>query len=318
MRNRTFVYQTDKANFENLKEIESTYHIFGNTDGITHGLVQFSYGKTITAAEKKINYPVKVSEDTVKTINEIKNMNSFWESGNPPKKGRVSEKETKEINIMYKLLLKQNKKLINMLTQDKTILIQQNTLLQESNTELNKAIQQVSQINTVAHPQTVNNTDNSRNKKITNINLFLNTECKDAITLLEFVKQIEITDADVLRIKQHGYAESVTKLIQNALKEYDLHNRPIHCSDVKREILHVKDDEGWKKETPQGESTNIDKAFRHISSKQNKKVVDYYKDVSIESEEKMGMMHIIAKATGSENEKSKKKVIKNIIDSIHI
>jgi len=168
--------------------------------------------------------------------------------------------------------------------------------------------------------QTINNgdTDNSVNKKITNINLFLNTECKDAITLSEFVKQIVITDDDVLQIKERGYAESVTKLLQNALKEYDIHNRPIHCSDVKREVLHVKDDEGWKKETPQGESTNIDKAFRQISTKQSRKVIDFYKDVSNESEEKLAMMHIVSKATGSENEKSKKKIIKNLVDSIHI
>ena len=57
MRNRTFVYQTDKANLEILKQLESIYHILANKDGITYGLIQFSYGKTITAAEKKINYP---------------------------------------------------------------------------------------------------------------------------------------------------------------------------------------------------------------------------------------------------------------------
>jgi len=318
MRNRTFVYQTDKANFENLKEIESIFHIFGNKDGLTYGLITFANGRSIKSAEKIINYPVKISENTLQTIDEIKKMNDCWEKGKSPKRGASLEtKKIKEIDLICKLILKQNHNLINMLNEDKNILVKQNQLLQESNIELNKTIQQFSQINNTIH-QTIDNSDNSRNKKITNINLFLNTECKDAITLSDFVKQIQITDYDVVRIKEHGYAESVSNILQNALKDYNLYNRPIHCSDIKREVLHVKDDEGWKKETPQGESTNIDKAFRHISTKQTRKVLDYYKDYTSESEEKIAMMHRVAKATGSENEKSKKKIIKTLVDSIHI
>jgi len=309
MRNRTFVYQTDKPNVENLKQIESTYHIFGHKDGITYGLIQFSYGKTTKAAEKQIRYPVKISENTLQIIIEIKTMNDIWEKGEPPKRGRTIEpKKSQEMDVICKLLLKQNSELIDMLTRDKE-------LLQESNIELNKTIQQIA----LNKPQIINNTDNS--KKITNINLFLNTECKDAITLSEFVRQIEITDDDLMCLKEHGYVESVSRLLQNALKEYDLYNRPIHCSDIKREILHIKDDEGWKKETPQSESKNIDKAFRHISHKHTRKVSDYYKEISTNSpsfEEKASAIYKIAHASGSEEQKSKKKIIKNLVQSVQV
>jgi hypothetical protein len=329
-RQRNFAYCIKTPDINALKNIYCKYHIYGYNNNELHGCITFDNSRTLFSVETDIGHPVKIiNRNMVKhEYNRISQMENVWENGIIPKRGRKpknNEDNNIEIKFLCNLLLKQQEE--NIKQQEENIKQkEENIKQQEENRRLQMKLEESynKQLTLVTTPvqQTINantdNTDNSRNKKITNINLFLNTECKDAITLLEFVKQIEITDADVLRIKQHGYAESVTKLIQNALKEYDLHNRPIHCSDVKREILHVKDDEGWKKETPQGESTNIDKAFRHISSKQNKKVVDYYKDVSIESEEKMGMMHIIAKATGSENEKSKKKVIKNIIDSIHI
>ena len=322
-RQRNFTYCIKIPDINAIRNIYCKYHIYGYYNNELHGCITFNNSRTILSAEITIGHPVKIIERTMvkHEHNRILQMENVWENGIIPKRGRKpnnNEDNNVEVKFLCNLLLKQQEENIKQK--------EENIKQQEENRRLQMKLEESynKQLTLVTTPvqQTINNnnnnTDNSTNKKITNINLFLNTECKDAITLLEFVKQIVITDEDVLRIKQHGYAESVTKLLQNALKEYNLHDRPIHCSDVKREILHVKDDKGWKKETPQGESTNIDKAFRHISSKQNKKVVDYYKDVSIESEEKMGMMRIIAKATGSENEKSKKKVIKNIVDSIHI
>jgi hypothetical protein len=309
-RQRNFTYCIKIPDINAIRNIYCKYHIYGYYNNELHGCITFNNSRTILSAEITIGHPVKIIERTMvkDEHNRILQMENVWENGIIPKRGR-KPKNNPEVQFLCNLIIKQK---------------EENIKQQEENRRLQMKLEESynKQLTLVTTPvqQTINNgdTDNSTNKKITNINFFLNTECKDAITLLEFVKQIVITDEDVLRIKHHGYAESVTKLLQNALKEYNLHDRPIHCSDVKREILHVKDEEGWKKETPQGESTNIDKAFRHISSKQNRKVVDYYKDVSIESEEKMGMMHIIAKATGSEKDKSKKKVIKNIVDSIHI
>jgi hypothetical protein len=171
--------------------------------------------------------------------------------------------------------------------------------------------------------QTINTDarDFSNNKKITNINLFLNTECKDAITLQDFVHKIEVQEDDVLCIKECGYAESIVRVFKRALKSYNVYNRPLHCSDIKREILHVKDKEGWKKETPSGESTTIDKAFLHISHKQNKKLNEVYKDIPVESkqfEEKASVLYTLTQGSGSGQEKSKKKIIKSLAESVRI
>jgi hypothetical protein len=163
--------------------------------------------------------------------------------------------------------------------------------------------------------------DNSKNKKITNINVFLNTECKDAITLNDFVSKLVVTDDDLECMKHLGYVESVTRLLKRSLSECELTERPIHCTDVKREIMHVKDQEGWKKETSAGESPNIDKAFRKLTHIHRRKMTDTYKGVDPESkefEEKAKVMYQIASSGGTEEEKYKKKFITNISDEIRL
>jgi hypothetical protein len=181
--------------------------------------------------------------------NKILQMENVWENGKIKKRGRKpknnqdnrdNQDNNIEVKFLCNLLLKQQEENIKQQEENRRLQMKLEESYNKQLTLANTTIQ-----------QTINNgdTDNSTNKKITNINLFLNTECKDAITLSDFVKQIVITDDDVLQIKERGYAESVTKLLQNALKEYDIHNRPIHCSDVKREVLHIKDDEGWNKNT---------------------------------------------------------------------
>jgi hypothetical protein len=167
---------------------------------------------------------------------------------------------------------------------------------------------------------TNSNNDHSKNKKITNINVFLNTECKDAITLKDFVSQLVVKDEDLECMKEFGYVESVTRLLRRSLTEYGLHERPIHCTDIKREVMHVKDQEGWKKECS-GESENIDKAFRQITHIHRKKMSDVYRNVESESnvfEEKAKVMYQIASAGGTEEDKYKKKIIKNIAGDIHL
>ncbi len=149
----------------------------------------------------------------------------------------------------------------------------------------------------------------------------MNTECKDAITLKDFVSKLVVTDDDLECMKQLGYVESVTRLLKRSLSEYELTERPIHCTDVKREVMHVKDQEGWKKETSVGESPNIDKAFKQLTHIHRRKMTDSYKGVEPESkefEEKAKVMYQIASAGGTEQDKYKKKIMKNISDEIRL
>ena len=92
-----------------------------------------------------------------------------------------------------------------------------------------------------------NNVVNTTNNTQFNLNVFLNEECKDAIKLSDFVKSLNITVADLEFTKNNGLIEGVSSIIVNNLKGMDVHKRPIHCTDMKRETMYIKNDE-WEKD----------------------------------------------------------------------
>lgn len=319
-RTRRFIYECenieeDKINY--LKEIDCTYNVYGYCDNILHGFIIFKYTKTEKAASKILKIECKkVMNDSIHSMNKVKTLLNIWEKGDPPQRVKSKILTTEEA---FASVIKQNAKLIDMAFENNSHMKNQLIKLEDRNTILEKAL--LEKPVTIQQTVTNSNNDNSKNKKVTNINVFLNTECKDAITLKDFVSKLIITDDDLECMKQMGYVESVTRLLKRSLGEYEFNERPIHCTDVKREVMHVKDQEGWKKETPQGESPNIDKAFRQITHIHRKKMSDSYKDVSSESigfEEKAKIMYQIASAGGTEEDKYKKKIIKNISDDIRI
>jgi len=92
-----------------------------------------------------------------------------------------------------------------------------------------------------------NNVVHTTNNTQFNLNMFLNEECKDAIKLSDFVKSLNITVADLEFTKTNGIIEGVSSIIVNNLKGMDVHKRPIHCTDMKRETMYIKNDE-WEKD----------------------------------------------------------------------
>ena len=98
----------------------------------------------------------------------------------------------------------------------------------------------------VAHVTHTNNTIHNNNNQF-NVQVFLNTECKDAIKLSDFMKTLKITLQDLEFTKTNGIVEGVGSIIANNLKCMDVHLRPIHCTDAKRETMYIKSDE-WIKD----------------------------------------------------------------------
>ena len=94
----------------------------------------------------------------------------------------------------------------------------------------------------------VTSTSNSTNNTQFNLNMFLNEDCKDAIKLSDFVKTLNITLTDLEYTKTKGIVEGVGSIIANNLRGMDIHKRPIHCTDAKRETMYVKADEWIKDE----------------------------------------------------------------------
>ena len=103
--------------------------------------------------------------------------------------------------------------------------------------------------NKIKH-KTMGNTNNNHlnNCGNFNINIFLNEQCKDAINLSDFVKSLEITFENLKIVNQTGMEESVSALILKGLENMDVNKRPIHCTDQKRDVMYVKEEEKWEKD----------------------------------------------------------------------
>ena len=95
-------------------------------------------------------------------------------------------------------------------------------------------------------PNNVNNGTINNNKF--NLNVFLNETCKDAMNMSDFIESLEISIKDLEETGRLGYASGISRIFINGLKSLDIHTRPIHCSDAKREVLYIKDNNKWFKE----------------------------------------------------------------------
>ncbi len=132
-------------------------------------------------------------------------------------------------------LIKDNKELQNIIAQ------QNNTI----NTIVDKFTKQ--DITNISHSNN-NNTTNSNNKSF-NLNVFLNETCKEAINISDFVNSIKVSFEDLENTGRKGYIDGISNIITKNLKDLEEHYRPIHCSDYKREIIYIKDNDEWTKET---------------------------------------------------------------------
>ena len=122
--------------------------------------------------------------------------------------------------------------------------------------------------NTTNNNQTINGNVNNK----FNINLFLNDKCKDAMNFAEFIKNIEISHEDLENNAQLGFANGISKIIMDNLNQLSICDRPIHCSDVKREIMYIKDDDKWEKEE---DTKKLTTAIQDVSRKSVASLIEW-------------------------------------------
>tara|TARA_E500000178_G_C16969839_1_gene730381 strand:+ start:317 stop:1261 length:945 start_codon:yes stop_codon:yes gene_type:complete len=130
-----------------------------------------------------------------------------------------------------------------------------NTILKE-NQELR------AQVNELIPKIGNNNTTNIKQKF--NINVFLNEKCKDAININDFIKSIEISLEQLDFTKQKGLSSGLSNAIVENMNKLSVYERPLHCTDVKRETLYIKEDDEWSKD---GSKEKIKKAIKKVSNK---------------------------------------------------
>ena len=152
-----------------------------------------------------------------------------------------------------------------------------------------------------------------------NLQVFLNEKCKDAINLTDFVAtlQLELTDLDQTR--QHGYVNGITNIFVRGLRELELHKRPIHCSDLKREVLYVKDNDTWAKDND--DKAKMKKAINAVSKRQ----INFIKDWEAKNEHwnetdkgTQKYIDMVRSVTGGNDDNVDNKIIKTIAKQVII
>lgn len=120
-----------------------------------------------------------------------------------------------------------------------------------------------------------NNSNNTTNNTQFNLNVFLNETCKDALNISEFVESLDVKLSDLEETGRLGYSEGISKIFIKGLKELEIHKRPIHCSDFKREVLYVKENNVWEKED-EGKS-RITLAIKQVGHKNVRRIMEWQK-----------------------------------------
>jgi hypothetical protein len=176
-----------------------------------------------------------------------------------------------EVNNNYETLNITPELILDIIQQNqefKELLIKQN----KENQELQKQILEVCK-NTSTN--NTNNTNINSHNKTFNLQFFLNEECKDALNISEFVSSIKVQLEDLETTGRLGYVEGVSRIINKNLNELDQTKRPIHCSDVKREVLYIKNDDQWVKENET--KPLLTKAIKQIANENIKQISEWRK-----------------------------------------
>ena len=124
--------------------------------------------------------------------------------------------------------------------------LQQNKDLTDLILEQNKTIQELTKS---GQNQTIISTNINSHNKTFNLNVFLNETCKDAMNIMDFVDSLKLQLSDLENVGKLGFIEGISSIIVKNLQALDIHKRPVHCADKKREIIYIKDEDKWEKDS---------------------------------------------------------------------
>jgi len=252
---------------------------------------------TMVILQNTTNLVQKVPEYTCENCNKIyKHHSSLWNHKKKCtnlKNNDISTNEDKQKDELINYLIKENQEFKSLILE----IVKKDTI-------------------------TNNNITNNNNKTF-NLNVFLNETCKDAMNIMDFVDSIKLQLSDLEKIGKIGYVEGISDIITTNLKALDVTQRPIHCTDNKREVLYVKDDDKWEKEAEKKEK--IRKVIKNVAHK-NIKMLQSYKNIHpdcLKSESKYSDQYnkIVIESFGGHGDndiEKENKIIKNIAKGVII
>jgi hypothetical protein len=205
----------------------------------------------------------------------------------------------------------ENKETVDDKNKDKDLIM----MLVKQNSELLEVIKNGTHNNiTTTHT-------NSHNKAF-NLQFFLNETCKDAMNIMDFVESIQLQLSDLERVGEKGYIDGISNIIIKNLKNLDVTQRPVHCTDKKRETIYVKDQDKWEKDDENVKMHKLvrkvqDKNFRMVQ-KFKEKYPDYNRASSKHSD---AYNHIIIESMGGKGDndyEKEEKIIKRVSKEITV
>lgn len=226
----------------------------------------------------------------------------------------ITENTTKDVpkNLILKLV-EENMEI-------KSLLFKQFETMQNQMQEQQNAMN--NQINELI-PRVGNN--NTINKQKLNINIFLNEQCKDALTLEQFINKIEVTLGNLLVTKNKGLTEGVSNIFIENMNKLSVYERPLHCTDVKRETVYIKSEETtfngnsqWEKDDENIKLKQALKKVTHLQQRNLEKWVAEHPNWENNSDEQEEYMILVRNSTDELVDQKENKVIKKLCPQFHL
>jgi hypothetical protein len=192
--------------------------------------------------------------------------------------------------------------------------------LLKQNNELHKQLIELSKEKSIVMNNCNTNSGNTQNNHF-NIQVFLNDKCKDAINIDQFIKDIQISITDLENVGNQGYVQGISDIIIKNLRTLELTKRPMHCTDIKRETIYIKDADKWEKDTE--EKPKLKGAINRVAKKNLAKIRDWYQDhpdVTVLDSKDYEMNHKLIRQSFGDGDLDvlQNKVVKHLVKEVYV
>lgn len=310
-----YEYLCNLKNKDEIAYILIKKQIENDNKNIT-GVIRFKYTKTEECVLKKYLFNdskiTLTSHITKKTVDDIIKSKDYFEHG----QYRVQVANSKKTKITINDLQKQ----INELQSKQ--LEQKDKIIEEQTAQFKQVMDVcLSLAKNFPSSETHTNSHNKVKNKF-NLNFFLNEQCKDAVNLIDFVKGIQLEMKDMLLHNKVGYAEAISQIFIKAMTNMDLTQRPIHCTDLKRETIYVRNDSQWCND---GDKKITDRAIETLTNRNYGQMKqwkddnpDYQKSPEKNREYILLTRNMMGGSSDYEQDANTRKIIHNIAKATHI
>jgi hypothetical protein len=188
----------------------------------------------------------------------------------------------------------------------------------EHKKEIQKLSEQITKMSTIT-----NNTTNNNNNKF-NLNFFLNTQCKDAMSIQSFMENLQLGCKELEHMGHVGYLNGMIDIFNNTIGNMDVYKRPLHCTDLKREVLYFKQGMDWERDSE--DKQHLKKLIKNVEIKNYYNLQDWQKDhpgsLQCDTPDSEHYMKIATEALGGADSNKDSmylsKIMKHIIKEVHI